>query len=138
MTPGPIAINSATFVGTRIAGLPGALIATLGSVTPSCIIVLTLGYLYVRHGNLWAVQGILKGLRPAVVALIASAGMSLILVAWFGGRFQSWLDVSLNDLDAIALLIFATSLFVLRKFKTDSILVMAGAGAAGLLLYSIF
>ena len=46
MTPGPIAINSATFVGTRIAGLPGAIIATIGCVTPSIIIVLTLAYIY--------------------------------------------------------------------------------------------
>jgi chromate transporter len=46
MTPGPIAINASTFVGTKIAGLPGAVIATIGCVTPSCIIVLILSYYY--------------------------------------------------------------------------------------------
>ena len=59
MTPGPIAINSATFVGTRIAGLPGAIIATIGCVFPSCIIVLTLAWVYYRYRTLSVVQGVL-------------------------------------------------------------------------------
>lgn len=74
MTPGPIAINSATFVGTMVAGLPGAIIATLGCVFPSCVIVMTLAYIYYRFRGLNIVQGVLTGLRPAVVAMIASAG----------------------------------------------------------------
>ena len=56
MTPGPIAINSATFVGIQIAGLPGAIIATLGCVFPSCVIVLTLAWVYFRYRNLSVVQ----------------------------------------------------------------------------------
>ena len=48
MTPGPIAINAATFVGIRVAGIPGALVATLGCVLPSCIIVISLAYVYYR------------------------------------------------------------------------------------------
>ena len=84
MTPGPIAINSATFVGIRIAGLPGALAATAGCVLPSCIIVLTLAWVYSRWRNLNIMQGILQGLRPAVVAMIASAGLSLAALALFG------------------------------------------------------
>ena len=50
MTPGPIAINAASFVGTKIAGLPGALVASLGVVLPSFIIVLTLSFLYYNTG----------------------------------------------------------------------------------------
>ena len=76
MTPGPIAINAATFVGIQTAGLPGALVATIGCVFPSCVIVLTLAYIYYRFRGLTIVQGILAGLRPAVVAMIASAGLS--------------------------------------------------------------
>ena len=49
MTPGPIAVNAATFVGTRIAGLPGALIATAGCILPSCIFVTTLAFIYMRR-----------------------------------------------------------------------------------------
>lgn len=85
MTPGPIAINSATFVGIRVAGLPGAVIATVGCVLPSCVIVLLLAMLYYRFKGLSLVQGILFGLRPAVIAMIASAGLSLVLLSLGGG-----------------------------------------------------
>ena len=61
MTPGPIAINSATFVGIQVAGIPGALVATLGCVIPSCIIVTTLAYVYYRYKGLTMVQGIRPG-----------------------------------------------------------------------------
>lgn len=73
MTPGPIAINSATFVGIQVAGLPGALVATAGCVLPSCVIVL-LAFVYYRFRGLTLVQGVLAGLRPAVIAMIASVG----------------------------------------------------------------
>ena len=53
MTPGPIAINAATFVGIRVAGIPGALVATLGCVLPSCIIVISLAYVYYRFRGLF-------------------------------------------------------------------------------------
>ena len=84
MTPGPIAINTATFVGIQVAGIPGAILATVGCVMPSCVIVLLLAFLYYRFRGLSLVQGILSGLRPAVIAMIASAGISLILMAFFG------------------------------------------------------
>ena len=73
MTPGPIAINSATFVGMRIAGIPGALVATIGCVLPSCCVAILLAKLYLKYRNLDLIHGALRGLRPAVVALIASA-----------------------------------------------------------------
>ena len=73
MTPGPIAINSATFVGTRIAGMPGALAATAGCVLPSCILVTLLAKIYLKYRNLSLLQGVLKSLRPAVIAMIAAS-----------------------------------------------------------------
>ena len=70
MTPGPIAVNSATFVGIRIAGLPGALVATLGCIFPSLFIVSLLAFIYYRYKNLSILQSVLASLRPAVVALL--------------------------------------------------------------------
>ena len=134
MTPGPIAINSATFVGIQVAGIPGALVATLGCVLPSCGIVTALAYIYYRFKGLTMVQGILSGLRPAVVAMIASSGVSLLILAFYG---QSSLPADLGSIDWIAVLIFAVGFFVLRRFKADPIWVMAGAGIAGVLLYSL-
>ena len=86
MTPGPIAINSATFVGIRIAGLPGAIVATIGCIFPSCIIVSILAWVYFKFKELTLVQGVLASLRPAIVALIASAGLSIFTLAIWGRR----------------------------------------------------
>ena len=86
MTPGPIAINSATFVGIRVAGLPGAVVATLGCVLPSCIIVMAFAHVYYHFKSLSAIQGILSGLRPAVVAMIAAAGLGLLFLTLYGSR----------------------------------------------------
>lgn len=137
MTPGPIAINAATFVGIRVAGVPGALIATLGCVLPSCVIVLLLAFFYYKYKGLTLVQGILSGLRPAVVAMIASAGISLLILSLYGTRALPDF-AGLGNLDRIAALIFAAGLFVLRKWKPNPMWVMFGAGAAGVLLYSLF
>ena len=133
MTPGPIALNAATFVGTQLAGLPGAIIATLGCVTPSCIIVIFLAWLYSKYRELWAVRGVLSGLRPAVVGLIAAAGISIIARAFWGG---SLLAFSFAKLDYMAIGIFAVAFFVLQKWKPNPIYVMLGAGIAGLACYS--
>lgn len=131
MTPGPIAINSATFVGIRIAGLPGALIATLGCIIPSCIIVSFLAWLYYKYKNLTVIQGVLAGLRPAVVALIASAGLTIFIFAvWGVDGFSSALD----SINYVSLALFAAGVFVLRKWKLNPIVVMLGSGAVGALM----
>ena len=134
MTPGPIAINAATFVGTQVAGLPGAVIATIGCVTPSCIIVLLLAWLYYKYRELSLIQGVLGGLRPAVVAMIASAGLSILLTAFWGGEAVSR---NLADVDLAAVFLFCAAFFVLRKWKCNPISVMLGTGLVGGLLYGL-
>lgn len=135
MTPGPIAINSATFVGIQVAGIPGALVATLGCILPSCVIVMLLAYAYYRYKGLDVVQGILAGLRPAVIAMIASAGLSLLILALYG--IQE-LPTDLGEVNPVSLLIFGAGLLVLRKWRVNPIYIMAGAGAAGIFLYQLF
>lgn len=134
MTPGPIAINAATFVGTRIAGPAGAAVATLGCIVPSCIIVLTLAFVYYKYRNITMVQGTLKGLQPAVVALIASAGLSILVTAFFPAGEIAF---SADAIDVIAVLIFAAAFVVLRIWKPNPIWVMCGAGVVGFVLYSL-
>lgn len=135
MTPGPIAINSATFVGTMVAGLPGAIIATIGCVFPSCAIVLLLAYIYSRFRGQSIVQGILAGLRPAVIAMIASAGISLFFTAVYG---TTTLPADIFSMDMVAFMIFLCAFLILRRWKVNPIKVMAGSGIAGLLLFFIF
>ena len=129
MTPGPIAVNSATFVGIRIAGPWGAVIATLGCILPSLFIVSALAFIYFRYKNLSILQSVLASLRPAVVALIASAGISILLKVIFPTQVGDWAGINL-----IGVCLFAAAFFVLRKFKWNPILVMSLCGAAGLLL----
>ena len=131
MTPGPIAVNTATFVGIQIAGLSGAIVATLGCILPSCIIVMALSYVYYHFRGLDMVQGILTGLRPAVVAMIASAGISLIILSFFGQRS---LPGDLCGINYKSVFIFAAGFLVLRKWKINPIYVMIGAGVLGILL----
>ena len=135
MTPGPIAINSATFVGTRIAGLGGALVSTFGCILPACIIVSLLALLYRKYGELAAIKGVLAGLRPTVVAMILSAGLSILVLSFWGPGGFRW-DISSVDLIAVAL--FAAGLFLLRKFKTNPIFIMLGSGVIGGACYLLF
>lgn len=134
MTPGPIAINSATFVGIRIAGLWGAVVATVGCIFPSCVIVMALAYFYYRYRQMDVMKGVLNGLRPAVVALIASAGASILVLALFGSET---LFGGALSLDWKAVLIFSACLLALRKWKADPTLVMLGSGVAGAVLYLV-
>ena len=130
MTPGPIAINAATFVGIRVAGVPGAVVATAGCVLPSCCIVMALAWVYYRFRGLDTVKGILAALRPAVVAMIASAGISLLIMAFYG---QRTLPEDLGGINWLPVVLFCVSLFVLRRFRARPIYVMVGAGVLGTL-----
>lgn len=129
MTPGPIAINSATFVGIKIAGVTGALVATIGSILPSCIIVTLLARLYLRYRNLELLQRVLTTLRPAVVAMIASAGISILITAFWGSDGI----ISLPDTDLIMVGIFIICFLLLRRTKLSPIAVMVLAGVLKLL-----
>ncbi len=121
MTPGPISINSATFVGMRIAGIPGVLICTVGCIIPSFCICLTLAHFYYKYRTVSGVQVVLGSLRPAVVALIASAGASILML----GLFQA------------ELVIFVLSLVILRKFKVSAITIILGSGVVGTAVYTL-
>lgn len=133
MTPGPIAVNAATFVGARVAGLPGSVLATLGCIFPSLIIVSLLAYIYYRYKGVSALENILGSLRPAVVALIGSAGISILLQVAFGGH-----EFSLSAINLTGLLLFGAAFFVLRRFRFNPILIMALCGVCGLILGVLF
>ena len=126
MTPGPIAINSATFVGIKIAGIPGALTATLGCILPSCVIVLLIAKLYLKYRNMDLLQGVLGSLRPAVVAMIASAGVSILITAFWGSMER----ISLSGTDWGLVFIFVVCVLLLRKCRMNPVLVIVLAGVA--------
>ena len=127
MTPGPIAVNAATFVGTKIAGIPGALVATAGCILPVCILVTLIAKLYLKYRSLSVLQSILGSLRPAVVAMIASAGVTILLNAFWGGR-----TVVLRSTNLLMVFLCALSFLLLRKTKLNPIAVMVLAGMLNL------
>ena len=126
MTPGPIAVNSATFVGTRIAGPGGAVVATLGCILPSCIIVTLLAYIYTKYRKMSLLQGTLTSLRPAVVAMIGSAGMSILVTAFWGSEGGTVIRLAQTNWSLVV--IFIISLILLQKGKKNPIFVMVLAG----------
>ena len=132
MTPGPISINSATFVGMRIAGIPGVLLCSIGCIIPSFCICLTLAHFYYKYRTVSGVQVVLGSLRPAVVALIGSAGASILML----GLFQTDIkNVVLGNIRLVELGIFVIALFILRKFKVSAISIILGSGVIGTLIY---
>jgi len=135
MTPGPIVINAATFVGMRLGGFMGAIVCTLGSVTPSLIIVLLLSYLYVKYKNITIVQKLLGRLRPVIVAMILSAGLGILVMAIFNS--SSYKTIALTDFRIIETILFVISLYLLRKYKVNPIFIIFGSGIVGTLLYLI-
>lgn len=83
-TPGPIGVNTATFAGFRAAGIPGAVIATLGLILPSFLIILFIARALQKYKSNHLVQNAFSGLRPASTGLIAAAGWSVLSTALSG------------------------------------------------------
>ena len=136
MTPGPIAVNSATFVGQKMAGLGGAIVCTLGCILPSLIIVLILAYFYTKYRNLDTVKRVLNRLRPAVVAMIAGAALTLFLMAMYGTSSLS--EIHIQNTRLIEAALFLASLFALRKFKLNPIVIIFSTAFIGTILYLVF
>lgn len=125
MTPGPIAVNAATFVGTQAGGWFGAVAATAGCILPSCLFVTALAWVYTKYRKMSLLQGILKSLRPAVVAMIAKAGLTILLSSFFVGGVISFAPESM-EIHSVCYFIIA--LFLLRKIHMNPIFVMVLCG----------
>jgi len=112
-TPGPIAVNMATFVGSTQGGMLGSLLATLGVVLPSFIIILIISALLKRFLQYKSVSSFLKGVRPAVVGLILATAFTMLLSSFFDYKnISSRICV---DLKACAVLLIITSISVIYK-----------------------
>ena len=96
-TPGPIGVNMATYVGYTVAGIPGALVATLGLITPSVIVILIISAFLKTFRNSKYVERVFYGIRPASTALIAAAGVSVFLLCIVNVSAYS-LSGSISDL----------------------------------------
>lgn len=130
LTPGPVAINAATFVGTKMGGTLGAIFATLGAILPSCIIALIMVRIYYKYRSLKTINGALNGLKSMVVAMILSTTISILITALF-----YYFPIDKNAIDYVGFILCLISLIILRKTKINPLLVMLGSGLLGLLIY---
>lgn len=128
MTPGPISINSATFVGQRVYGTLGALVCTLGCIIPSFFICLALAYFYYKYKNFSGVQTVLGAFRPAVVALIASAGFSILILALFNTDFY---NIAIDQFRWLEFGLFIGGFIIIRKYKLSAVTIILGTGVVG-------
>lgn len=123
MTPGPIGINSATYIGyTATGSVWGAVVATFAVCLPSFLLVLLISYFFARVKNNKYVSAAFLGLRPVSIGLIAAAALMLMNKE--------------NFIDYKSYLLFAAAFILTYKFKIHPILMIFIAGAAGIVLYA--
>jgi len=137
-TPGPFAVNVATFVGMGMGGLLGALIAALAVVLPSFIIILIIAKVFTNFQNNKWVQGALFGMRPVVIGLIASAVFLLMsneLIVQ--GAEITNLQVLMKSLQYKEIIIFAGCTFIYFKFKLHPIQLILISGGLGMLFFGV-
>ena len=136
-TPGPIGVNMATYVGFTAAGIPGAVIATLGLITPSIIIILIIARVLAAFRQNKYVDAALYGLRPCSVGLIAAAGLLVVKIALFDFDLFKQTGVLLDLFNWKAILLAAV-LIVLTRYvkplkKLHPVIFILGSAALGAL-----
>ena len=136
-TPGPIGVNMATYVGFTAAGIPGAVIATLGLITPSIIIILIIARVLAAFRQNKYVDAAFYGLRPCSVGLIAAAGLLVVKIALFDFDLFKQTGV-LTDLFNWKAILLAAVLVVLTRYvkplkKLHPVFFILGSAAVGAL-----
>ena len=130
MTPGPIGINAATYVGfTSTGSIWGSVIATFAVVLPSFILMLTISKFFLKYQKHPAVESVFSGLRPAVVGLLASAALVLMNTENFRSPTKDTYTF------VISVIIFLVAFIGTKKYKANPILMIIACGIAGLILY---
>ena len=138
-TPGPIAVNMATFVGSTQGGILGSLVATLGVVLPSFIIILLISMLIRNFLKYKGVQAFLSGVRPCVIALILATAVTMLLSTLFGvttiggGSAPDIIGIIILAILASVALVFKK----IKKKKPSPILMILISAGLGMLFYSV-
>ncbi len=131
-TPGPFAINTATYVGSELGGIFGSFCATLGIVLPSFIIILIVARIYDKFKKSKAVEGCMSGLKPAVVGLIGTALISIGTTVFFPAGIT--LSVFKSAEFYVSLVVFAIAAFLAfnKKKKMHPIVIILISAALGI------
>jgi chromate transporter len=133
MTPGPIAVNAASYVGYKSSGFWGSVFATIGVSLPCFILILIVSAFLSRFKTSSVLQAVLKGIRPATVGMIASAVIFFAETSIYNGELLGW-EMFKRPLEFISipsLLIFAATIIATKKLKMGPITLTILAGIAG-------
>ena len=136
ITPGPVAINAATYVGYSTAGFPGAAVSTLGIVIPSFILVYLVSHFMEKFKESSVIESAFTGIRPATVGLIAAAVIYICEVSVFRDSFtfENVIGMGYHYIEPIGLIIMVLSLIIYGKFKVNPIILTLAGGVAGIFL----
>ncbi|NDV82813.1 chromate transporter [Bacteroides sp. 51] len=130
MTPGPIGINSATYVGFAATGsVWGSVVATFAVTLPSFILMLTISKFFLKYQKHPVVESIFKGLRPAIVGLLAAAALVLMNTENFGSPAEDMYSF------IISVVLFLAAFIGTYRFKINPILMIIACGLVGLVVY---
>jgi len=132
-TPGPIGVNIATYVGNITAGIPGGIVATIGIVTPSIIIIIIIAHYFAKFSEKPIVRSAFYGIRPAVAGLIAAVGFQIAKVALF--NMEKYINTN-NIIDALnisGVLLFTIMLYLINKYKKHPIVYIVAAAFIGII-----
>lgn len=129
-TPGPIGVNMATYVGYTVAGIPGALVATLSLVLPSIVVILVIARFLNKYNENKLVQNAFSGLRPAVTGLVAAAGFSVLRLALLHEQNIPTMTNIFDVLDWRATILFLVVLVLNHVKKLKNLHPAAYIGAA--------
>lgn len=137
-TPGPFAINLATFIGTKTSGVLGALASTLGVVLPSFLIILVIAKFFIAFKDNKYVVGALTGLRPVIIALVASAVFLLMKTNFiYSDAIINSISSFFTAINIKMIAIFIIVLLIQIKFKLHPIIIILISAALGLLAYGV-
>lgn len=132
-TPGPIGINMATFLGYKTAGLFGGIIATVGIVTPSLIIIIIIAHYFTKFSEKHIVKSSFYGIRPAVAGLIGAAGLEVAKVSLFNFNIYIESKDILQLFDFKGIILFGTILFLINKYNKHPIIYIIFAAFIGII-----
>lgn len=130
MTPGPLAVNTSTFVGLKIGGLAGAVTATFGCIISGCIISVTLCNIFDKYKKVNYIWELLRGLRSVSTGLIASSAVTILIIA-----FKIPNVSGTESINFPSVIIFTAALAVFKKFKLNPVYVIIAGGAAGYFVF---
>ena len=131
MSPGPFSLNCSSFVGMKVAGIPGAVLATAGFLLPPLAVVLILAFFYSRYRSLPAVRKVFSVLNACIIAVLLGSVINLLSSSVFGGSLFG------GSVDLLALIIFLASFLGLFKFKLNPVVMLIASALVGAVFYPI-